>query len=103
MSNDPTVQVAFIGIITTLITTAGVVLVAMFNNKKERHDTADEGVEATLRERLTLRDEQILDLLEEEKEALRVRLGHALEENEEKTMLIRHLRDELANQRDIPS
>lgn len=95
MLNDPTVQVAFVGIITTLITTAGVVLVAVFNNKKERDDTADAGVEATLRERITLRDEQIMDLREDVM-SLRTRLDVALEENEEKTMLIRHLRGELA-------
>lgn len=98
MPNDPAVQVAFIGIVTTLITTAGVVLVAMFNNRKERSDTADAGVEATLRERITLRDEQIDDL-KAEKEEMRLRLDAALEENEEKTLLIRHLREELGRTR----
>jgi len=96
--NDPTVQVAAIGILTTLITTLGVITVAVLNNKRERGGAADAGVEATLRERLALRDEQILDL-REEKTDLRTRLDAALEENEEKTMLIRHLREELAEVR----
>lgn len=94
MPKDPTVQVAFIGIVTTFITTAGVILVAILNNRKERGDSAEEGIIATMRERITLRDEQILDL-KEEKVDLQTRLDKALEENEEKTMLIRNLREEL--------
>ena len=100
MPSEPTVQVAAIGIITTLITTAGIIVVAIMNNKRERGHAADAGVEATLRERITLRDEQILDL-REEKEDLRRRLGQALEEIEEKTMLIVHLRAELAQRGDF--
>lgn len=98
MPNDPTVQVAAIGIFTTLITTMGVIVVAVLNNKRERGGAADAGVEATLRERLALRDEQIQDL-KQDKIDLRTRLDSALEENEEKTMLIRHLREELAETR----
>jgi hypothetical protein len=59
---DPTVQVAFIGIVTTFLTTAGVVVVAMMNNKKERSGSAEAGIVITLRERILLRDEQIADL-----------------------------------------
>jgi hypothetical protein len=62
MPNDPTVQVAVVGVLTTFITTLGVIVVAVINNKKERTGAADEGVEATLRERLALRDEQLADL-----------------------------------------
>lgn len=95
MPNDPTVQVAIVGVLTTFITTLGVILVAVLNNKKERGGAAEEGIAATLRERITLRDEQLLEL-REDKADLRRQLDAALEENEEKTMLIRHLRDELA-------
>lgn len=95
MPNDPTVQVAFIGIIATFITTSGVVFVAYLNNRKERTDTAEEGVESTLRERIALRDEQIQDLRDDIK-GFRIRLDQALEEIEEKTELIRLLRHELA-------
>ncbi len=62
MLTDPTTQVALVGIITTFITTMGVVFVAITNNRRERGGAADEGVESTLRERLALRDEQIADL-----------------------------------------
>lgn len=62
MPGDPTVQVAIVGVLATLITTLGVVFVAVINNRKERGGAADEGVEAALRERLTLRDEQLADL-----------------------------------------
>lgn len=59
---DATVQVALIGIITTLVTTAGVVGVAIVNNRKERGTAAESAMERTLRERIILRDEQIADL-----------------------------------------
>lgn len=95
MPKDPTVQVAIVGVLTTLITTLGVIVVAIMNNKKERGSAADAGVEATLRERLTLRDEQILDLRADVADLER-RLGHAQAENQEKTDLIEHLTAELA-------
>lgn len=94
LPKDPTVQVAMVGVMTTLITTLGVIFVAIVNNRKERSGAADEGVEATLRERLTLRDEQILDLREDIVN-LKNRLVHAQEENQEKTDLIEHLTGEL--------
>lgn len=65
MPSDPTVQVAAVGIFTTLITTIGVIVVAIINNKKERGGAANEAVEETLRERIILRDEQIQDLKDE--------------------------------------
>jgi gamma-glutamyl phosphate reductase len=77
MPNDPAVQVAVVGILTTLITTLGVVFVALLNNKRERAGAAEEGIEATLRERLTLRDERIADLIED-KRNLQARLDEAL-------------------------
>lgn len=59
---DATVQVAFVGIFTTLVTTAGVVVVAIINNRRERGQAAESAMERTLRERIVLRDEQIADL-----------------------------------------
>lgn len=94
MPEDSSVQIALIGIVTTLITTAGVVIAALVNNKRERSGSASQGVEAVLRERVALRDEQITEL-RDDKADLRSRLDTALVENEEKTLLIRHLRDEL--------
>lgn len=95
MPKDPAVQVAIVGILTTLITTMGVVIAAVVNNRRERAGSASEGIEATLRERILLRDEQIADLREDVK-TLRLRLDTALEENVEKTDLIVHLTEELA-------
>lgn len=94
MPNDPTVQVAIAGILATFITTIGVVFVAMLNNHKERVDSAEEGILATLRERITLRDEQLQDLRAEKRE-IQMRLDAALENIEENLTLIRHLRAEL--------
>lgn len=65
---DPTVQVALIGIFTTVITTAGVVAVAVMNNRKERGASAESAMERTLRERITLRDEQNAELREDNQE-----------------------------------
>lgn len=59
---DPSLQVAMVGILTTFVTTSGVVVVAVMNNKKERGQAAESAIIATLRERITLRDEQIMDL-----------------------------------------
>jgi hypothetical protein len=73
---DPTVQVALIGIFTTVVTTIGVIGVAVLNSRKERGSAAESAMERTLRERITLRDEQIADLREElaEEEATIARL-----------------------------
>ena len=59
MLQDATVQVAAIGIVTTMITTAGVVIAAVVTNKHERMNAAIGGIESILRERLAFRDEQI--------------------------------------------
>lgn len=93
---EPTVQVAVIGILTTLITTAGVVIAAIVNNKRERTSSASGGVEAALRERITLKDEQLADL-REDKIILQRRLDEALAVLDEKDMLVKHLRRELAD------
>lgn len=92
---DPTVQVAGIGIITTLIATSGVVLAAVVNNKRERSGAASSGIEQTLRERITLRDERIEDL-QEDKARLQLKLDEALALVEEKTLLVHHMRKALA-------
>lgn len=98
LPRDPTVQVAAVGIVTTFITTAGVLLVALVNNRKERLDAADAGIMASMRERLALRDEQLQDC-RDDRITLQHRLDVALEEIEEKTMLVRHLRTELEQAR----
>ena len=48
---DPNIQVAFISVLATIVTTVGVVTVAMINNRRERDGAASAGVEAGLDER----------------------------------------------------
>lgn len=60
---DPTVQVALIGVVATLITTAGVVIAAMINNKKERAKAADKATEDALDDSVILK--RMVDLIAE--------------------------------------
>lgn len=48
---DPNVQVAFVSVLSTLITTIGVIFVAVKNSQKERTKAAEAGVEAGLDEK----------------------------------------------------
>lgn len=48
---DPNVQVAFVSVLSTFITTVGVIFVAVKNNQKERTKAAEAGVEAGLDEK----------------------------------------------------
>lgn len=93
--SDPTAQVAAIGILTTFITTVGVILVAVLNNRKERGDAADAGVEAALRERIALRDEQISDR-DHDIADLRERLSESEKTGNFKSELIEKLHGEIA-------
>lgn len=94
MPGDPTVQVAIVGVLATLITTLGVVFVAVINNRKERGGAADEGVEAALRERLTLRDEQLADLRADVAE-LEAKLARAGVRNQELQQKLDEMREKL--------
>lgn len=102
MPSDPTVQVAAVGIFTTFITTVGVILVAVINNRKERTSAADTGVESTLRERLALRDEQIADLradiveLNSRLDTATSQLAEAIRINTELQTELKELREKLA-------
>jgi hypothetical protein len=105
LPSDPTAQVAAIGIFTTFITTIGVILVAILNNRKERGDAADSGVELALREqvavreeRIILRDEQIRDL-QGDVTALKSRLAEEIEGNEMKSAVIASLQKDNATLR----
>lgn len=60
---DPNLQVALVSVLATLITTFGVVVVAVINNRKERTDAASAGVEAGLDEKDVL--ERMLTLIAE--------------------------------------
>ena len=48
---DPNIQVAFISVLATLITTIGVIVVAVINNRKERGGAASAGVDKALDEK----------------------------------------------------
>lgn len=61
MAIDPNVQVALVTVIATSITTAGVIIVAIINNRKERVKSAGAGVEAGLDEKNVL--ERMLSLI----------------------------------------
>jgi len=103
LPSDPTAQVAAIGIVTTLITTTGVLLVAVLNNHKERVDAADTGVELALREQITVRDERIalrddqIKDLQDDLVTLRGRLADEVEGNDVKGAVIANLRAEVAS------
>lgn len=59
MATDPTVQVAALGIVATLISSITIIIVTRLNNSKEREAAADEGVESTLRERVAFGEAQV--------------------------------------------
>lgn len=89
---DPNVQVAIVAVFSTLITTAGIIVVAVINNQKERGKAASAGVDAGLDEGDIL--EKLLDLVAEVKrkettiEGLKQQVFLLIEENG-------HLRDQL--------
>lgn len=64
---DPNVQVALVSVFATLITTLGVIAVAIINNRKERAKAADAGVEAGLDEGDVLK--RMMNLISEKDEA----------------------------------
>lgn len=59
---DSALLVPFVGLLATIATVAGGVFVAVLTNRKESKATAESAMEAVLRERLALRDEQIAEL-----------------------------------------
>lgn len=75
---DPNVQVAFVSVLSTFITTCGVIFVAVKNNQKERTKAAEAGVEAGL----------------DEKDVLG-RMLSLITENERKEKIISELREKL--------
>lgn len=56
---DPSIAVALVSIGTAIVTTAGGVLIALLTNRREAENAADDSRELTLKERITLRDEQL--------------------------------------------
>lgn len=62
---DPTILVAIIALIGTILTVVGSVVVAIFSTRKSSQAAAESSLEKALRERILLRDEQIADLEKE--------------------------------------
>jgi len=58
------VTLGYLGLAGTALTTLGVIIAAVINNRRERKGSAESGVELTLRERIMLKDEKIIDLTE---------------------------------------
>ena len=59
---DKTVLVALLALCGTVVTVAGGVIVAIVTSNKESKSSAESALEKALRERLTLKDEQLQDL-----------------------------------------
>lgn len=96
---DPNVQVAFVGIFATMITSAAVVLVAVINNRRERSGSARAGIEAGLDEQNVL--QRMLALIAENErkeftiEGLKKQVRLLIDENN-------RLRDQLITKDDEP-
>lgn len=84
---DTAVVVAIVGLIGTLVTVVIGAFVAVNLNRTEKHKVAEDTLEATLRERITLRDEKIMELNED--------LQECSDLNDAKDFVIRELRKRL--------
>lgn len=95
---DPNVQVALVSVIATTITTLGVVMVAVINNRKERTKAANAGIEAGLDEELL---EHLLALIDENnrKEATITTLRRQLRESRAREA---DLREQLHSKGEVP-
>lgn len=89
---DPIVLVALIGVFTTVITTIGLVVTAIVNNRREKSDSAQKALERVHKERIEFKDEIIADLRSDLLEALRENKVYKHDEEERKKG--KHGRDE---------
>lgn len=71
------ITLGYLGLAGTALTTLGVIIAAVINNRRERKGSGEAGVELTLRERIVLKEEKIVDLTE--------RNSHLRKENDELT------------------
>jgi hypothetical protein len=58
------------GVVGTVITTLGLIIVAVLNNRRERKGSAEASMEATLRERILFKEEIIADLRNDKQELI---------------------------------
>lgn len=77
---DPTIAVALVGLGGIFVTSVAGILVAIITNRREKGQAAETSLEKVLREKISLRDEQITDLKEElaEQKELNIVLTHEL-------------------------
>lgn len=61
------ITLGYLGLAGTGLTTIGVIVAAIINNRRERKGSGEAGVELTLRERITLKEEKIVDLTDRNK------------------------------------
>lgn len=85
------VIIAGLGIVTTMISSLTVIVVARLNSDKEREAAADEGVEATLRERIAFNEAEIASLNRtvDRKEGTIQRLNSRVDELEDENEALR--------------
>lgn len=94
MQIDPNVQVAIVGVFSTIVTTGGVIAVAMANNRKERDKAASAGVESALDERDIL--ERMLSLIDENE-----RKESAITASKARIAILEHENRELRAENDL--
>lgn len=71
---DVSTTVVLGGVLTSIVSTIGAVVIALINNKKERTQSASEGVEQMLRQQVKFYADR-LSVLEKENERLRDEAG----------------------------
>lgn len=81
---DPIIGVAVFSFLGVVVTAIAGIFAAIITNRKEKRQTSETTMERTLRERLTLRDEQLADI--------KADLSEELDENEKLRMEILRLR-----------
>lgn len=69
---DPVIAVAVFSFLGVVVTALAGVFVSIITNRKEKRQTSETTMERTLRERLTLRDEQLEDIKSDLAEELEV-------------------------------
>lgn len=101
---DPATTVAVFSFAGVVVTVIGGAVVAIYTNRSEKKTTAESAVETTLRERITLRDEQIADLkadvkrAEDDRASAEERLQVKVIENRELRRRVRELEERLGDE-----
>lgn len=95
------ITLGYLGLAGTGITTLGVIIAAVINNRRERKGSGEAGVELTLRERIVLKEEKIQDLTDRN-HYLRNENEDLTRKNDDLTYENQQLHEELASLRGSP-